>query len=1118
MKNTPPSLVKLAALAAGAVALLWPSLHAATFPLTVTNVALGPDPVTLTLVQADGFNEGGAAGNTVRTDDPSLYFSTGSIPAAGSGLWHWRDFGGLNLSGGPDPGGLDLIETAPAISTPELRTTISGLPSDTYEVYLVYTTRPAGGETPQLLADLETGTVTTATTLRQRDASTISTGRTAASVWDISLQPLGQVIGTGFSLLVSTSPTSTRGDYIGVAYVPAGAARFYLQPVPQTTFGGGSVTFTAAAFGKPVPSYQWLKNGVDIPGATGETLALNNVAVTDAGLYAVRASSGAGSVISTAASLVVIAPQTATTSIVAIGTNAPFNFVAADPYLSGGSAGNTVQTPDPALDFAVQQAEVEGYWNYRDFGNLDFYGVNPEDPDLFETGDTRNAPTLRTTLAGLPSAIYEVCLVQISANSGAQSGLLADLDPTGSGTTATTLRQRNSATFRTGVGIQNMLWEVDLQPLGQVSGSSITVLVGDAGNRVSRGDYLGVAYRPAPLSAPTIATQPAGQTAHAGSRVSFTVSALGNPPPTYQWRKNGTDIGGATGSSYTIASLTTADAGEYSVRVSNNLGNVDSSSAALNVFAPTSPEAMDITLGTNATFHFVLPDVFTSGGAAGNTVQIADPAAYFADTVYPPGPFWYYRDFAGLDLFGVGEPAGLDLIETSGVADNLGPALRTSITGLPAGDREVYLVHLTDNRGGLPAGLLADLEAEGLTTPVTLRTRGAFTFRTGLLAAGVWEVDLTLVGQTSGSDFNLLVGDAGPAVARGDYVGLAYRPVPAGAPVRITGHPASSLAYAGSSRTLAASAIGAPPLTYEWRRNGVSLAGATGPTLVLENIQSSDAGLYDCVVSNAGSSATSSTATLNVFAPLEGGLMDISIGDSPTLRFVPANAFTEGTAGNTVALNDPAAPFAVVNEGASPGYWNYRDFANLDLYSAGTSDNLDLLETGQDNQPLPTLKTTLSGLTPATYEVFLVHNWRPDLGEQPGLRADLEAGGITDAITVRRETVNAAGTLRTRKTASIFEVVLQPLGQATGPGFSVLVKPIDAFVRGDYIGLAYRLAAPPTLSIARDGTVTRITWAGTGTLQVASEVTGTFEDVPSATSPYTVDTTAAVRRFYRLKR
>ncbi|MCX6925070.1 MAG: hypothetical protein NT154_17930, partial [Verrucomicrobia bacterium] len=280
-----------------------------------------------------------------------------------------------------------------------------------------------------------------------------------------------------------------------------------------------------------------------------------------------------------------------------------------------------------------------------------------------------------------------------------------------------------------------------------------------------------------------------------------------------------------------------------------------------------------------------------------------------------------------------------------------------------------------------------------------------------------------------------------------------------------------------------------------------------------------DAALYTCVVTNPASTATSLIATQRVFAPLSGGLMDMSIGNSPTLRFVPVDGFTNGgTAGNTIQLPSPTVEFAVVNNGTTPAYWNYRDFASLDLYSPGTSPNLDLLETSAGNSAgLPTLQTTLSGLAPENYEVFLVHNWRPDGAEQPGLRADLQLGGITDPTTVRRQTVNTAGTLRTGKTASVFEVVLQPLGQVSGTNISVLVKPIDVTSRGDYIGLAYRAITASTLGITRTGNLIQISWSGTGTLQVADFVSGPYTNLPTATSPYPVDVSSG-NKFYRLMR
>ncbi len=68
-----------------------------------------------------------------------------------------------------------------------------------------------------------------------------------------------------------------------------------------------------------------------------------------------------------------------------------------------------------------------------------------------------------------------------------------------------------------------------------------------------------------------------------GDPVTFTVVASGTAPLSYQWRKNGTNIGGATGSSYDIASAAPGDAGTYDVVVTNSCGSVDSNDATLTV-------------------------------------------------------------------------------------------------------------------------------------------------------------------------------------------------------------------------------------------------------------------------------------------------------------------------------------------------------------------------------------------------------------------------------------------------------------------------------------------------------------------------------------------------------
>ena len=88
---------------------------------------------------------------------------------------------------------------------------------------------------------------------------------------------------------------------------------------------------------------------------------------------------------------------------------------------------------------------------------------------------------------------------------------------------------------------------------------------------------------------PTITTQPQSQTVTQGSNVVFTVTASGTPAPAYQWTFNGTNIAAATGSSFTRLGSQVADAGTYTVAVTNIAGAVVSSNAVLMVAVPLPP-------------------------------------------------------------------------------------------------------------------------------------------------------------------------------------------------------------------------------------------------------------------------------------------------------------------------------------------------------------------------------------------------------------------------------------------------------------------------------------------------------------------------------------------------
>lgn len=87
----------------------------------------------------------------------------------------------------------------------------------------------------------------------------------------------------------------------------------------------------------------------------------------------------------------------------------------------------------------------------------------------------------------------------------------------------------------------------------------------------------------AACTAPSITTQPASVTATVGGAATFSVTAGGTDPLSYQWLKGGNNIQGATSASYDLTSVNTTDAGNYSAKVTNSCGTVTSNAATLTV-------------------------------------------------------------------------------------------------------------------------------------------------------------------------------------------------------------------------------------------------------------------------------------------------------------------------------------------------------------------------------------------------------------------------------------------------------------------------------------------------------------------------------------------------------
>src|SRR5262249_26726752 len=85
---------------------------------------------------------------------------------------------------------------------------------------------------------------------------------------------------------------------------------FVLQPQGQIVTAGRDATFEVLASGNPLPTYEWYDNGVRLPGATGASLTLSNVQISDAGQIFVMAKNSVGSATSQKVILTVIPAPT----------------------------------------------------------------------------------------------------------------------------------------------------------------------------------------------------------------------------------------------------------------------------------------------------------------------------------------------------------------------------------------------------------------------------------------------------------------------------------------------------------------------------------------------------------------------------------------------------------------------------------------------------------------------------------------------------------------------------------------------------------------------------------------------------------------------------------------
>jgi hypothetical protein len=157
--------------------------------------------------------------------------------------------------------------------------------------------------------------------------------------------------GTYTVVVTNSAGSATSNGAVLTVAAPVGAAPVItVQPVSQTVAPGGSATFTVTATGTS-PTYQWLKNGTAIAGATTNTLVRTNLQASDAAYYTVAVSTSGGSVTSRYAQLVVDIPNPGRIANLSVRAPAGINgqSLTVGFIMSGGSKSLLIRASGPTL-------------------------------------------------------------------------------------------------------------------------------------------------------------------------------------------------------------------------------------------------------------------------------------------------------------------------------------------------------------------------------------------------------------------------------------------------------------------------------------------------------------------------------------------------------------------------------------------------------------------------------------------------------------------------------------------------------------------------------------------------------------------------------------------------
>jgi Immunoglobulin domain len=425
--------------------------------------------------------------------------------------------------------------------------------------------------------------------LRSRRKNSTGVSRVRRLILELQVQVL---LALCLAMLALAGCSGLTGAKSGTTPPTSGMATITVQPVSQAVTMGQSATFAVTAGGAAPLTYQWSKNATPIPGATSASFKTPATTSSDNGsLFNVVVSNSLGSVTSGVASLSVTSASSAPT-------------ISAQPASQTVTAGQTATfsvaaTGTAPLTYQWQKnsTSVAGATSATYITPATTSADNSEQYRVVIANASGSATSNAATLTVLSSASAPEITAQ-PASQTVTAGQTATFRVTATGTAPLTYQwQKNSASV---AGATSATYTTPATTSADNSERYRVVITNSSGSATSNAATLTVTSS---ASEPSITVQPANETVTAGHTATFSVTATGTAPLSYQWKKNGSSIAGATLQGYTTPVTATSDSGAtFDVVVSNSVASVTSNMATLTVkgaSTPPPPSAVDV-----VTYHY----------------------------------------------------------------------------------------------------------------------------------------------------------------------------------------------------------------------------------------------------------------------------------------------------------------------------------------------------------------------------------------------------------------------------------------------------------------------------------------------------------------------------------